>query len=123
MFSSDLYLVFSVATAEKPASQRYDVVKGRRIPIAFCPKSGYCLSMLSQNSLRACDANLSLNVELDVMSMNWSSSAELKSVGAGAWKGPLTQSYWELFSGKYFLKNPISDEICCLIWGITEVAS
>ena len=86
MFSWDLYLVFSAATAEKPASQRYDVAKGRRIPTAFCPKSGYCLSTLSQNSLRACDVNLSLNVESDVMSMNWSSSAELKSVGVDAWK-------------------------------------
>lgn len=119
MFSWDLYLVFSAATAEKP----YDVAKGRRMHINLCPKSGYCLSTLSQNSLSVCNMNLGLKMESDVMSMNWSSYAELKPVEAGALNGSLTQSYWELFSGKYFSKNPISDEICCLIYGITEVAS
>jgi len=89
--------------------------------LALCPKSGYCLSTLSQNSLSVCDVNLRLNVESDVKSMNWSSSAELKPVGVGALKGSLTQSYWELFSWKYFLKNPINNEICSLICGITEV--
>lgn len=96
--------------------------KGSRMPTALCPKSGCCLSTLSQNSLSVCDVNLSLNVESDIMSMNWSSSAELKPVGAYALKGSLTQSYWELFSGKYFLKYPISDEIY-LMCGITEMAS
>uniref|UniRef100_A0A3B5LY13 Uncharacterized protein n=1 Tax=Xiphophorus couchianus TaxID=32473 RepID=A0A3B5LY13_9TELE len=110
---------WSMFTAEKPVSQRYDVAKGIRTPTAFCPKSGSSLSTLSMNSLSVCDVNLSLNVESDVMSMNWSFSAELKPVGAGSLKGSLTQSYWELFSGK----NPINDEICCLMQGITEVAS
>ncbi|XP_055783896.1 uncharacterized protein LOC129858597 [Salvelinus fontinalis] len=51
------------------------------MPMALCPKSGNCLSTLSQNSLSVCDVNLSLNVESDVIPMNWSSSAELKPLG------------------------------------------
>lgn len=109
MFSWDLYLVFSAATAEKPVSQMLQKEEE-------CPSpSPLRVDTASLHSARIhpVSLNLSLNVESGVMSMNWSSSAELKAVGTGALKGSLTQSFWELSSGKYFLKNSISDEVCC----------
>ena len=48
---------------------------------------------------------------------------ELNSAGAAALNETLTQSYWELSPGKYFWKNPFSDDMCFFRHGVTVVTS
>ena len=60
--------------------------------------SGCSLSTPSQNALSVCAVNLSLRVESDVISMNWSSPVELKSSGGAALNGShpvLSTVVWE----------------------------
>lgn len=56
----------------------------------------------SQNSQSDCDGNFSLMLESDIISMNCSSSEELRSSGAEAVNGSLTQSNCTVLSGRYF---------------------
>ncbi len=65
---------------------------------------------------------LSLMLESDVISVNCSSSEELRSSGAGAVNGSLTQSNCTLFSGKYFWKWPLRAEMCSKKHGITVLS-
>ncbi len=94
VWSRDLFLLFTVLITKKPASQRYDVERGRSAPIASFVIMGYSSLRDNQNEVISVDKCFSFSPLSFLISVSSSSSETVNFADPQAFivNGSLTQS-------------------------------
>ena len=103
------YFDLITATAEKPASPKYDVANGTRTRRALQPTSGNSSRALTQNEMSELGLYMLFKVRSEVRLINYSASRDVNPRAAFAFlaKGFLFQLYFPMSSEKYFSKCEI----------------
>ena len=118
VWSRDLFLLFTVVITEKPASQRYDVEKGRSASIALFVIMGYSSLRDNQNEVISVDKCFRFSPLSFLISVSSSSSETVNFADPQAFivNGSLTQSKEDTSSdGKYFSTFLLSSDRVCRI--------
>jgi hypothetical protein len=102
VWSRDLFLLFIMFIAEKPASHRYDVETGRSASVAFFVMMGYSCRRDNQNQAVSIDELFSFGLLSSLISVSSFSSATFNSADSNAFNTRGSQSKEDALShGKY----------------------
>jgi len=108
------YFDLITATAEKPASHKYDVASGPRTRRALRPTSGNLDRALTHNEMSELGLYMLFKVRSEERSINYSASRDVSPWGAFALstKGFLIQLCFSMSSEKYFSNCEIRASKC-----------